>query len=464
MLPIHRDAILKHQYSRTNANLIWGPPLPAELVSLAEEGCNRLRDLGYFANLFPEGDGITFSHSAYSKKAALEDIRTIFPWLSVEDGTRSLARLYEGQTIKCKVLVPVEKLHLDREIYAPPYRFIPAIGDNEYETSHPWHESLSARSVEEIRQMRESSQRRGGFTINQETLLAYPLIELSIDIPYKELYNANETPDGMTPLLRRCAEYADRGLDLIRLNYCDYNRPEHLPATAGQLRGEIGLHAAFVASEEKSPFKPRVYCHFASPFQVMPNWLGLEVDYSMKLAIRDLAPIVFSSSDSEMSQRLRGAVRTVGQALYMVTPEARFVSLVLAIEGLCAPRKKWRELTLHAYIAAIASGENISQFKIHLEEFNGAYTNIRNPITHRGSSFIELGIEPNLPSSQMMDIASLCIQSISIQEISTVESLRFKTINRLETPEFKDALSEIRSALNNAKHPNEKKLKTPCWN
>ncbi len=335
---ISRKAILRHQSGRATANLIWGPPLPTELVELARKGCERLRKLGYFANLYLEGDGITFSHPAYTHQKALQDINSILPWLSVDDKELSEAALYEDRVIKCKILVPVEKLHLTLEIHARPYRFIPAVGDSANGTSHPWHEYLSARSVEVIRQMRISSERNGAFNITQETLLAYPIIELSLDIPYREICTANESPDGMIPLLRRCAEYADRGLDLLRLDHCDYNQPEHLPATAGQLRGELGLHAAFVIPQEKSPFKPKIYCHFASPFQVMPNRLGLEVENCAGLAIYDLAPIVFSPGNSEMSQRIRGAVRAVGQALYMVTPEACFISLVSALEGLCAPR------------------------------------------------------------------------------------------------------------------------------
>lgn len=457
-----RNAILKHQRNRMSANLMWGPPLPANFVVLAEEGCKGLRDLGYFANLFPEGDGITFSHSEYTQKNALQDVRFIFPWLHIKDGVHSLASLYGERTIKCKILVPIEKLHLTLEIHAQPYRFIPAIGDDEHEISHPWHEYLSARSVEEIKQMRVLSQKRDAFGITEETLLAYPLIELSLDIPYKELCTANETLDGMTPLLRRCVEYADRGLDLLRLDHCDYNRPEHLPATAGQLRGELGLHAAFVIPEETSPFKPKIYCHFASPFQVMPNWLGLEVGHCIRPLICDLAPIVFSPGISEMSQRLRGAIRAVGQALYMITPEARFISLVSAIEGLCAPKKKWREIAHHAYITAIAASGDASQFKVHLQRFNEAYTNIRNPIIHRGGSFIELNIEPDMPSSCMMELINLCISSIFTHNIETVESLHAYAINSLKSHAFELVLSDFISDFNE-EQPDRKPLKMPRW-
>lgn len=459
-----RKAILKHQHGRATANLIWGPPLPAEFIMLAKEGCKNLHDLGYFANTFPEGDGITFSHPAYTKQKALQDVHSFFPWLHIEDRVQSAATLYGDKVIKCKVLVPVEKLHLTIEIHARPYRFIPAIGDSATGISHPYHEYLSARSVEEIRQMRVSSEKNGSLGINQETLLAYPLIELSLDIPYSELCTANESPDGMTPLLRRCAEYADRGLDLLRLDHCDYNRLEHLPATAGQLRGELGLHAAFVIPEEKTPYpyKPKIYCHFASPFQVMPNWLGLEVEHCMGLQIYDLAPIVFSPGSSEMAQRLRGAVRAVGQALYMVTPEARFISLVSALEGLCAPNWKWRQLAPLAYIVAVATNGDVSQFREHLQKFNEAYTNIRHPIIHRGGSFIELNIEPDEPSSHMMKLANLCISSIVENRIETVEGLHTYAIDILTSPAFECALSDFINDLNEAQ-PNKKSLKMPKW-
>ena len=385
----HRKAILKHQYGRTAANLLWGPVLSEDFIALAWQGCEKLSNKGYFANLFPEGDGVTLSHPKYQKQKALQDVCAAFPWLLVDDETKSIASLYGDSTIRCKILVPVEKLLLTAEIVAQPYRFIPAVGEAEDGCSHPWHKYLSAKSVESLKRMRGQV---GSFRITEETLLTYPLIELSLDIPYSELCTAQEYMDGMVPLLRRCAEFADRGLDLLRLYNCDYNRPEHLPATAGQLQGELGLHAAFVIPQEESPFKPKLYCHIAYPFQVMPNWLGLEVSNYIGLSVLDLAPIVFQPGSSEMSQRIRGAVRSVGQSLYIATPEARFMSLVSALDGLCAPNKRWRELSHQGYIAVIASNGDVSHFEKHLRWLNEVYTNVRNPIVHRGGSFIELGM------------------------------------------------------------------------
>ncbi len=455
-----RKAILKHQKKNVSANLLWGPSLPDHLVKVIEDGCEDLRKLGYFANPFPEGDGIVLSHPAYAPQNALSDLRSIFPWLHIEDGKSSVAALYGSEVIRCKVLVPVEQLCLTIEIDAHPYRFIPAIGDSESKTTHPWHESLSTRSVENIRQMRESFSRSNSLGISQDTLLAYPLVEFSLSIPYSELCTANEYPDGMIPLLRRCAECADRGIDLLRLAHCDYSRHEHIPGTAGQLQS--GLHAAYVIPLERSPFKPKLYCHFAAPFQVMPNWLGLEVNSHLSLEKCDLAPLLFAPGSSEISQRVRGAARAVGQALYMLTPEARFTSLVFALDGLCAPKREWSGLTHHAYIAAIIAEGNASQFEIRLRSFDKAYKSIRNPIVHRGSSFIELDIDPTTASSNLMELANLCISSIVGLNIETVESLRAYAVKNLRTPAFQDVLVDLVDSMKEAQ-PTNKSIRMPQW-
>lgn len=449
--PTSRKAILKHQRKNVNANLIWGPPLPSNFDLLLNDGCKKLRQLGYSASLFPEGDGLTLNHSEYSPINALAEIRLAFPWLDIVDKQRTQADLYDGdETARCTILVPVEQFQLTTKINIAPYSFIPPISHNEIITSHPWHEYLSAADTEAIWRLRESLQNKDSLGITRaDLLLTYPLIEVSIDIPYKELFAANEYPDGSSPLLRRCSEFADRGLDLIRLEECNYRHHERLPSIAGQLLD--GFHAAYVIPPFSSPFKPQLYCHFASPFQVIPNWLGLDVDRELSVESDDLAPIVFGSAIDEVSQRVRGAIRTVGQSFYILTPEARFLSLIVALDGLCAPKRRWNGLAHHSYIAAVGADGEVARFKFWMETFNTAYSIMRNPIVHQGSSFIELGIAPSQVCDHMVSLIRSCISTVTNHQIEKIEDLHSHILSTLTTSGFQKVLADFVDELNKAK-------------
>ncbi len=121
---------------------------------------------------------------------------------------------------------------------------------------------------------------------------------------------------------------------------------------------------------------------------------------------------------------------------------------------------KWREFVHHAYIVAIAADGDALQFENHLQKFNEAYTDIRNPIIHRGGSFIELNVEPATISSYMMRLANSCISSIVKYRIETVEELHIHAINSLKTPEFEQVLSDFMDRLKEAQ-PDRKLPKIP---
>jgi hypothetical protein len=304
--------------------------------------------------------------------------------------------------------VPVEKLHLTSILEAAPYRFIPALGDDENDDTHPWHEYFSDADPEAIYKAREIARQKDHLGIScDEILLTYPLIETTIMIPRKELVVANEYPDGMGQLLRRCAECADRGLDLLRWEQCNYRQLERICSMAGQLLD--GFHAAYVMPKD-GVIRPTLYCHLVTPYQVAPNWLGLDVDHSGMDSFL-LAPIVHESSGNEIALRLRGAVRSASQAFYILTPENRFLSLIFSLDGLCAPEKKWLGLTHHSYIAAVAADGSIAQFDRWLRFFDDVYANIRNNLVHGGSSFIELEIDPNEVSDQLMILLRSCVKT-----------------------------------------------------
>ncbi|MGB3492164.1 MAG: hypothetical protein WBA57_05520 [Elainellaceae cyanobacterium] len=461
---IFRKAILRHQRGNNSANLIWGPPLPEEYDKLIENGCKELHKLGYFANPFPEGDGITLKHPKYLPNNVLTDVRSIFPWLDTVDGVLSTASLYGDEIAQCTILVPVERLLLTVEIEAKPYRFIPALSYDSDPDLHPWLEYLSASTAEAILEERKLSEDKGSLGISRvDILLTYPLVEALVSIPYSEICTAHEYPDGMSPLLRRCSDYADRGVDLLRLEQCDYQQLERLPGIAGQLLD--GFHAAYVIPPLDSPFKPRLYCHLVSPFQVIPNWLGLDIETGLSERSCDLGQLICEPSQHEMYQRVRGAVRAIGQAFYMLTPESRFLSLVFALDGICSPKRRWTGIAHHAYIAAVGADEDSCKFNSLLQEFYDLYSNVRNPIVHRGSSFIELNFSSSQisnTSNRIMSLLYSCINTIIRRRLTAVDDFRDDILRTLQSQKFQIVLRHFVDKLKIAQ-PNNKSIKMPKW-
>lgn len=454
-----RVAILKHQRGNINANLLWGLPLPPELDVYVAKSCQELRELGYFVSAFPEKDGVTISHSEYLPAVALTDIQSKFLWLDITDELTYVSSLYGDETVECTILVPVEKLHLTCLLEVEPYRFIPALGYDESGDTHPWQEYFSATDTDSIYQACETARHKGSLGINRDDiLLTYPLVETKITIPRRELFAANEYPDGMSPLLLRCAEYADRGLDLLRIDQCNYNQLERICSRAGQLLD--GFHAAYVIPKD-GLIQPALYCHLASPYQVAPNWLGLDVDGVSSFSSM-LAPIVYASVGNEISLRIRGAVRAFGQAFYILTPESRFLSIIFALDGLCAPKKNWSALTHHSYIAAVAANGNAAQFDQWLRFFDKAYSNVRNKLVHSGSSFIELSVDATQISNQLILLLQACISTVFHCSFGNISDLQVSIVAELKSSLFQEVVAAY-IAEENALSPSKNPLKMPSW-
>lgn len=76
LLPPH------HEYS---GNLLWNASTAVALESEIYESINKLRELGYWASAFPEGDGVTFTDNSKNKNIddITSDIKSCFEWLRI---------------------------------------------------------------------------------------------------------------------------------------------------------------------------------------------------------------------------------------------------------------------------------------------------------------------------------------------------------------------------------------------
>lgn len=455
-----RKAVLRHQYGDHNANLIWGPPLPPAEEAQLPASCGAMRERGYEVALYHEGDGASLHHAQYTPAQAIADVRSCFTWLDVADRDREESELYACIDVECTILVPVECLTLDALINLPPYRFIPAIADDGGD-DHPWHDYLSPAGAAQLYAAREKARRDGVLGLTREDLLlTYPLVETRAQLPMTELLAAQQAGDGPSPLLRRCAEVCDRGLDLVRYREVTYRQLERSCGLAGQLLG--GFHAAYVIPAN-GPITPRLYCHFATPISAMPNWIGLHVDWSDDAELAPLAPVVHAAHGQEMALRLRATLRAVGQAFYVLTPEVRFVGLLVAVDALCAPEKGWAGLSHRAYVAAVASGGDPAKFRTWLHEFDDAYSNVRNPVVHRGASFIELSADVALYCDRIVSLLKDCIESIAASAHQTSAQLRAACVSALTNGVLAPEIQQYVNATNSSLAPGAKPIKSPKW-
>lgn len=76
---------LKPPNAPYTGNLLWSPFETTGFDVLIRESLTQLRLRGYWASLFPEGDGITFydESSPRTVEELVKDITDCFPWLDV---------------------------------------------------------------------------------------------------------------------------------------------------------------------------------------------------------------------------------------------------------------------------------------------------------------------------------------------------------------------------------------------
>jgi len=79
-------AILKPPRDPYTGNLLWDVGEALNFKPEIQNSLEKIRNRGYWASLYPEGDGVTFKDDTESKKdiEILNDFRSCFEWLKIE--------------------------------------------------------------------------------------------------------------------------------------------------------------------------------------------------------------------------------------------------------------------------------------------------------------------------------------------------------------------------------------------
>lgn len=408
-------AILVHPHGDVMGNLLWPGELPAEHLEALPGALAAIRAKGYWASPFPEGDGATFKPTgtvASDPQTRLEDFRAAFPFLDLdplnksEGQSRALARLARDRTAVCIYLAPVEGLRLEAPFQLGETRFhAPVDGVDNLLNDHAWRQLCDVPGADV-----DPAWAPGEHAHGTTELLGRPLIEREIEIPLAVFYEAGNSFDSQSGLLRLLMEDADAALDPVRFDLCHYHRLEFLPAKPGW----IGETAIVYVMPKSRALKERLLLGKPYVLRVSNNWLGLEVDGgALCAAAEPLADLVDSRAADEITLALKSALRAWNRAFYLVELEASFLHLVYAVDALCEPGSLKGDRH-RLWITAFASAGDPARFSALLDDFSRHYA-VRNSIVHSGATFAGLGLVGEEQCQFMLSLLGSCITTYLFQ-------------------------------------------------
>jgi hypothetical protein len=343
--------------------------------------------------------------------------------------------------IDCTAIVPVSKLKLPDEAFSiGRFTYVPPVVEGGFQAvDHPQAEywltnpaafrGASEYPLEDLK------------VVGEKELLLCPLVQCPIRIE-SDLLTVPQTLENEIALIRHASDAAERGLDVLRFAFCHYKRPEYLPNLAGDLAD--GFSCVYLLMNGTTGYRD-VFAHqIARPLRASNNWLGLEVDEPLKDPQSALvAASVGGDANTEIAERAAGALRTAGQAFYTIHDEARFLSLVFALEALVEPKQRWNRWAQRAYVAAAVSTDPCV-FRRQLESFDCLYTDVRNKLVHGGETFVTLGVNPMSTCQQIYLLLMKGILSVLESNHTGLVEFRDEIEQRARSASFTSEISAVR--------------------
>lgn len=458
-------AVLLHPTGSMNGNLRWASRNNFDKVKIAIS-LERLREMGYWASPFPEGDGVTFSSENYQEARAMEDFKVSFEWIEIEECKLSefrnkMSKILGEEKCVCKALVPVRKLWIERAFKIGDFKFWPPVEDGGYSTEeHPWVEYFAGDSSNFAMHSQAFGQWDGDVN-KEEDLLRYPLIELNVDVYESDLLGMNSDINSEIRLIQQITEQADRALDLLRVTHCHYKKIEYLPDIAGQLSN--GFAAAYLIPD-LIQYKESLLKQIIRPIRTSNNWLGLEADYQNDPYIEWLARILKGDTNNEVEQVVKSSIIALRQAFYTIYDESRFLALVFTLDALCSPKSSWKGWKHRTYIAAISSGGNLNSYECNLKKFEFTYTDIRNKLVHSGATFTEIKEANPIDTAETVRILVMrCMKFIYEKGITSISQMHSFANDILSTDEFEESTKNIIDYYDNKRGRTTPLKDIPKW-
>lgn len=425
-------------------NLLWSPFQSEDRTADIEASLSKIVNMDYWASPYPEGDGVTFKpNTKKTEDEITSDFKECFEWLDINKTSHktaidSLALIDAEILIDCIITVPLQQIRIETSCQ---------IADNYKYLANEINDTTMVSRVSDF---------------NSEQ------IEFDLKIKYGDLIKLNSSSlDHDNYVINLCLDQAERGMDLIRLRYSSFDRPEFTPNPAGQLKSGFYEVQITPNTAKRLSIKPKVYGGLSKPLSASNNWLGPEVSDHFNSNDYKLSEILVGKEVHELGNLLISSLRNCRQAFYTIGDESKFLSLIFSIDGLGYPKHNWSGWKHRSFIAILASSNNPSRFCDTLESYDYLYTDIRNKLVHEGKSFYELGEDNGNDSCEKLWIIYKDIVSLILNKgFTTIDKLHEFAELTLKQTYFVEAIATVVNKVESkrvTRSGKPKKIEVPKW-
>ena len=416
-----------------SGNLLWNKEAFSDKSQEISLSINKLRDMGYWASVFPEGDGVTFNFYDGTKTSEemFDDFRLSFNWIEIEranslDSNTELAELESDErTIQCIVIVPLEKIYIQETITLGKYKF------------------FCRRELDP-----EPYERFADFDCEY--------VQFEEELNYKDLLRLNKTFDHNDYVINKCLSIAEHALDLVRYSHSSFKIREFTPNPAGQMSD--GFFSVNIIPLGQTHLKPFELSGISRPISVSNNWLGPQVDGFYAPAINYLSFIYSEDVNNEIANSVVSALRSCRQSFYSIGTESQFLNLVFTLDGLTDP--EWSGWKHRTYIAALLSQGCPEAFEEKLEIYDMLYTDVRNKLVHEGKDFYQFDVDPDESCETIFSYIKDVIDLIARETFNSKSEMKDYATDLLRKPEY---ISKYTSVVNVVSAARGKNPKIPTW-
>ena len=418
-----------------SGNLLWNKESFSSKKAEIDNSLNKLREMGYWASPFPEGDGVTFN--IYDKKIIrnneqmLDDFVLSFDWVDIEKGVSSdsnseLADLESDERLlKCTVVVPLDKIYIQETIPLGKYTFV------------------CRKQFDE-----EPYERFGNFDCEY--------VQFEVELNYKDLLRLNKTMNHNDYVINKCLALAEHALDIVRYSHSSFKVKEFTPNPAGQMNN--GFYSVNIIPMERTHMKPFELSGISRPISVSNNWLGPQVDGFYVPGIQYLSFIYSNDINNEIANAVISALRSCRQSFYSIGAESQFLNLVFTLDGLTDPEGNgWKHRT---FIAALLSKGSANVFARKLEKYDSLYTDVRNKLVHEGKDFYELNVDSDDCCEEIFTYIKDVIELIADKVFNHRSEMETYAIALLRDPVYVANYTEVINRVSTARGKNPH---IPTW-
>lgn len=416
-------------------NLLWKKSEFTDAKSNIEISLGKLREAGYWASAFPEGDGVTFKIDkeaiTRSNEEMFDDFQAAFDWIDIEmavsqDSNVELAELEdEDEALECLVIVPLEKIFMQKTLVLGKYTF------------------FCRKDFDE-----EPYERLADFEGEY--------LQFEVSLNYKDILRLNKSISHNDHVINRCLSLAEHAMDILRFAHSSFVTREFTPDPAGQM-GD-GFYSVNIIPSGKVHLKTFELRGISKSLSVSNNWLGPQVDDFSVPGIDYLSFIYSNNIDNELAKAVISALRSCRQSFYSIGDESQFLNLIFTLDGLTDP--DWTGWKHRTYIASLISDGDAELFGRKLEEYDRLYTDVRNKLVHEGKDFYELSEQPSYSCETIYSYIKDVIKLISKGNLNTIEEMKSHAIALLKTQSFRD---EYLSVINKVSEFRGKQPHVPHW-